>query len=284
MTDQFVSIKNCNIRYRDTGGKRQTILFSHGIGASLEFWKPLTALLSKKYRCISWDYPGHGLSDFLDENSSNKYSADTFAMYASELLIKLKANDTLLVGNSLGALISNRIIALEKNSISGLCLLNSAGLGQKNPTAFKMMTLPILGKIIAKPNQMAIDQQINAIFHEPNLISNELKTTIERNVMRDGAQAAFLKAIKELTNFKGQKISIIKKSFNVLRNVKVPILFIHGRQDKVIPLSHSEKSYELIKNSSLLVIDNCGHTPQIEEPQQVANAIEEMLEVQLRML
>jgi len=281
MSDQYISIRNCNIRYHDTGGNRQTILFSHGIGASLEFWLPLTALLSKKYRCISWDFPGHGLSDFIDQSldgdSNDKYSADDFAIYASELLTKLKANDTLLVGNSLGALTSNRIIALEKNNINGLCLLNSAGLGQESPTVFKMMTLPVLGKIIAKPNQMAIDQQIGAIFHQSDLISNELKVTIKRNVMRQGAQATFLKAVKELTNIKGQKVSDIRKSLDILKNVTVPILFLHGRQDKVIPLSHSEKSHKQIKNSSLLVIDDCGHTPQIEKPQQVANAIEEVL-------
>jgi pimeloyl-ACP methyl ester carboxylesterase len=41
---------------------------------------------------------------------------------------------------------------------------------------------------------------------------------------------------------------------------------LHGRQDRVIPFAHSERAHKLAPAGGLQLVDDCGHTPQLEQP------------------
>ena len=55
--------------------------------------------------------------------------------------------------------------------------------------------------------------------------------------------------------------------------IAAPTLIIWGRDDKLIPLSFAERFHQEIANSQLRIIDNCGHMPQVECPNEFANAV-----------
>lgn len=260
-----LTINHCKIRYKDTGGSGPVVLFTHGIGGSLETWDALLPSLSQNYRCITWDFPGHGLS----ENYQKAYSAEQFAQLAWELLNALDVKEASLVGNSLGACTSVLMSELQPERTLRLALLNSAGLGQEAPLPFRLMTLPLLGNLMSKPGKMAIDQQINAIFYDSAAISDTMKQVIERNVLREGGQQAFLQTVRQATHFSGQNKTMVGHTLAILRSIEIPVLFIHGRQDAVIPVEHSEKAQAITPHSSLLIFEDCGHTPQVEKPEQL---------------
>jgi pimeloyl-ACP methyl ester carboxylesterase len=48
---------------------------------------------------------------------------------------------------------------------------------------------------------------------------------------------------------------------------------LHGRQDRVIPFAHSERAHALAPASRLQLVDDCGHTPQLERPDIVNAAL-----------
>jgi len=58
-----------------------------------------------------------------------------------------------------------------------------------------------------------------------------------------------------------------------LEKIKLPTLIVWGRLDKITPLSDSQKLNQLIKNSSLSVIEEARHAPQFSNPQQVIGTI-----------
>jgi pimeloyl-ACP methyl ester carboxylesterase len=59
--------------------------------------------------------------------------------------------------------------------------------------------------------------------------------------------------------------------------VKVPTLIVWGRQDAIIPLNCGELYHRAIATSTLHVIDRCGHSPALEQPQEFLKAVLEFL-------
>ena len=59
------------------------------------------------------------------------------------------------------------------------------------------------------------------------------------------------------------------------RRIDAPILIVHGRQDP-IPLLSSEECASAL-HATLVVIDQCGHVPYVEQPDALFGAIEEFL-------
>lgn len=266
MSDLYVTVKNVELRYRDTGGLGPALLLTHGIGSSLETWWQQEATLGKQFRVISWDLPGHGLSEF----GQQPYNPDKFAAIAWALLDALNINRVTLGGNSLGAAISIRMMGMQPASVSSLVLLNSATLGRETPLPFKLMLMPVVGALLTKPTQRGVDMQLQAIFHPNYPISEETKAIVKRNVFRSGAQQAFVNTLKTQATVFGQRREEVARSRTVLQKATCPVVFAHGRQDSVLPVKHSELAHEQLPGSRLHIFEQCGHTPQIEKPDEVS--------------
>ncbi|HEX7658737.1 MAG TPA: alpha/beta hydrolase [Pseudonocardiaceae bacterium] len=57
-----------------------------------------------------------------------------------------------------------------------------------------------------------------------------------------------------------------------------PALFVHGRDDKVIPPSASETAAVAMPNARLVMIEECGHWVQIEHTDEFCRLVVEFLE------
>jgi pimeloyl-ACP methyl ester carboxylesterase len=58
-----------------------------------------------------------------------------------------------------------------------------------------------------------------------------------------------------------------------LQGVKVPTLIVWGKQDAIVPLNCAELYQRALVNSTLHVIDRCGHSPALEKPQQFLQVV-----------
>jgi len=274
MNCQYLTIDGCKIRYLDNEKSGPVLFLSHGVGASLEFWGALITRQDNPFRMIAWDFPGHGLSDFLDDK---EYRLDVFAQYAWQLLDHLKVNHVSLMGNSLGGAVSLRMLKQQAQRVDKLVLLNAALLGQDAPLPFRLMNIPFLGECMTKSVDMAFKQQVEAIFAKSYVLTNKLSEVIQRNVTREGAQAAFLANIRQFTTLCGQVKPLVVESHQIMSSMTKPILFVHGSEDTVIPLSHSENAHHLVKHSELIVMENCGHSPHVEKVPELMQALNALL-------
>lgn len=263
MTDPFALIDGTRVRYRDSGGSGPAVLMTHGIGESLEFWHRQFDAMGLSLRLIAWDLPGHGLSDARHD----AMDLEGQAAVAWKLLDRLGVGRVHLVGNSLGAAMSLRMAALAPGRVATLLLANSAALGTEVFKPFRLMSLPLLGELMNLPGPTAVAQQIKAIVHRPGTISPEVRAAIERNVQRPGGSRHFLALLRGLTSWRGQHDLGWRRSHAILRHLAgLPVLFVHGEHDVVLPVAHSRRAHELARGSELVVLADCGHTPQLEQP------------------
>lgn len=263
MGDQFADIDGTQIRYRDSGGAGPAVLMTHGIAESLEFWHRQFDALGRSLRLIAWDLPGHGLSD----ERAGAMDLEGQAAVAWKLLDHLGVERAHLVGNSLGAAMSLRMVAQVPGRVASLLLANSAALGSEVFGAFRLMTLPLLGELMNKPGPTAVAQQIKAIVHRPEAITPEVRAAIERNVRRPGGGRHFLTLLRGLTSLRGQRSGVWQRSHDILHQLPgLPVLIVHGEHDVVLPVEHSRRAHAIARGSELQVLADCGHTPQLEQP------------------
>ncbi len=273
MDDLWLKLGNCAIRYRDTGGPGPVVLLTHGVSASLETWEAQLASAGSQLRLITWDLPGHGLSDFGDQ----PYGPAKFAQVGWQLLDALNIERVALTGNSLGGAISIAMADMRPENVTHLCLLCAATLNTEFVLPLRLASPSVLSSIMSSLGDMAVQQHIQTLFHESYVATPRVKKIIERNMMRPGAQAAFVNTLYEMTTFGGQRQSIVTQTQEILSAITVPVLFIHGRQDLVIPLAHSEFAQTITPGSKLEILEDCGHTPQIEKPEFINNALVEFV-------
>lgn len=260
MTDQWVSVGGVRIRYVDTGGEGVPILLCSGIGGSLELWSRQLETLGDGLRLVAWDYPGHGLSGPGDRI----HDPDSYAVFALDVMDALGLERVVVVGNSLGGAIALRMAGLAPDRVVGMVLASPAMTGPEVFLPFRLMTLPLLGEVMTKPGKLSVEQQIAALFHDPAVATDDLRRVIWRNVHKDGAARALLATLRKTAWIGGVRRSYWLRSRDLLRSSTCPILFIHGKQDVVLPFQHSVDCSVLAPRSRVKLIEGCGHTPQME--------------------
>ena len=66
---------------------------------------------------------------------------------------------------------------------------------------------------------------------------------------------------------------------HVLRRLrKLPTLIVWGREDAIVPLSAGEAYHRAIPGSRLVVLDHCGHRPEIEQADEFVRVVCEFLQ------
>ena len=97
MESKNLNILNTEVRYIDQGTGTPVILL-HGYLESLEIWHPFAEKLSKTFRVICPDLPGHGHSGIVE----SVHTMDLMALIIKELLIKLSLDKSVIIGHSMG--------------------------------------------------------------------------------------------------------------------------------------------------------------------------------------
>ncbi len=261
MIDRRITVSGVEIRYVDTGGDGTPVLLSSGIGGSLELWSRQVEALGDHLRLIAWDYPGHGLSG---EGSSPSHDPNTLAVLALQFMDALGLERVIAVGNSLGGAVSLRMAGRAPDRVVGLVLASPAMMGPEVFLPFRLMSLPGLGEVMNRPGKLAVEQQIAALFHDPRVATDDLRAVIWRNVQRPGAAKALLATMRQTLTLAGVRKSYWAQSLDLLKSATCQVLLIHGKQDKVLPFQQSVENLSLLKHGNLTLIDQCGHTPQIE--------------------
>ncbi|WP_223267221.1 alpha/beta fold hydrolase [Polaribacter sp. IC073] len=249
------------MHYRDEG-KGFPIVLIHGTAASLHTWNDWTKELSKNYRVIRLDLPAFGLTG---PNNNADYSIENYTNFLHQFLRKMKVDKFHLVGNSLGGNIAWNYAAEYPSKIKKLILIAASGLptNKPQPAIFKMAKTPILNSLFLYVTpKFIIRKNIEQVYADKTKVSDALITRYHEMSLRAGNRKAFIDRAK--TDFKlGENENLAK-----LKSVKTPTLLIWGAKDIWIPLGNGKRMDSILQNSKLVVLENSGHVPMEENPEE----------------
>ncbi|WP_293794207.1 alpha/beta hydrolase [uncultured Pantoea sp.] len=230
------------------------IVFIHGLlGSHLNWEKQISdAQLQQRYRLITFDMRGHGLSDKPEQESAYR-DGKRWADDLRAVINQIHANKPLLVGWSLGgAVITNYLAAYGDGNISGAIYVD--GVVELNPTLIPAHD--VYGAMTASDLKTHLDGE--RAFLQLCFYQQPDRTTFER-LLANAALAAWpmQRAVPTMT------IALEKG----VKNVRVPLLFIYGEHDALVnPAASLARVKRINSRIQTQMFADSGHAPFIEEP------------------
>jgi pimeloyl-ACP methyl ester carboxylesterase len=274
--ERHIDVGGLPTRYLTTGtiGSPPLVLL-HGIGDNAFVWQWVMAALARTHRVYAPDLPGSGGS----AKPNADYSPAFFTHFAATFLDTLGVEHAAVVGNSLGGLVGLCLALAEPERVTTLGLVSSAGLGREVTYALRSLALPGYGKLAVawgkRPPgaaQRALGRS-TLLFARPWRVPREWLKEQYRLARLPGFLEAQLATVRAQVGLKGQREVLVDR----LSHLKVPTLVVWGTRDRVLPYSHAHGAVARLQRGSLDLIPDCGHSPQVEQPERFVSGLGEFL-------
>jgi pimeloyl-ACP methyl ester carboxylesterase len=259
--------------YKEVYGAGDPILCLHGLGANIYSWRHLIAPFSKNHKLILVDFKGCGRSP---KPRDTHYSTEEKVEDIYRLILEENLTNLTLVGNSLGGAVALLVaIRLEKYQpvrLSKLVLIDSAGDKSNLPPHLNLLRSPLGTTIIyGAPSKLAALMTLRMCYYDRKKITRQQVNAYAAPLANRGGRHALLHTARQCIP------ANVDELIAQIATIKVPTLILWGREDKVIPLKVGQLLHRLIPNSTLEVIEHCGHIPQEEKPDETISHISRFL-------
>jgi len=249
-------VNGIDIHYRDVGEGFPIVLI-HGYTGNSRNWALTAPALAERFRLISVDLRGLGLS--AKPLSEDAYALETMAKDVYELLKSLDVTECVLVGHSMGGMVSQLLVLNHPEIVRALVLVDTAAEVPKG------LLYDERRKQRERLVQIARDQGMGAVFEEqeritplhPALAANPRFVEIWREQFLMTSREAYIAGARGMAS----RRSLLDE----LAAIEIPTLVICGEKDEPF-LDPSRQMHEAIDGSELVIIAGAGHGPQMETP------------------
>ena len=255
--------------YEAGRGNERGILLVHGIGeeAARDF-RDHIAWLQKSFHVVAVDLPGFGQSD----KANVLYSPGNYARVLKHVAGRFLRGPFVLVGHSMGAVVSLRYAASYPEDVRRLVVIDAPGVLHRYSVTSQYLAhlglefVPpaaepadwltnLARKLLAPLEQLHLNPQII-------LSSPQLRETL---LGGDPAKIAGLATVSEDTR-------------QDLPKVRAETLIVWGARDTLAPLRTGKVLALKLPRAQLAVIERAGHEPMLEAPERFRAALEPFLE------
>ncbi len=251
--------------HTEVQGAGPPVLLIHGFGASTYTWRHVMPALAEDFRVVAVDLKGFGQSP---KPRDGRYSILDQVDLIEALIDRLDLQDLTLVGHSYGGgvalLTSLRLLAKDPARLSRLVLIGSAAYEEGTPAFIRLLQIPLLGDLAVRliPEAWQVKHILRKAYYADDKISDEALRAYTAPLEQPGAKHAALhtaRAVRELD------LDALNRQFP---NISVPTFIVWGRQDEIIPLELGQRLAAAIPDSTLRIVENCGHIPHEEQPDE----------------
>ena len=272
-TDQYINVKGVNARYWTSGDKGPILLLIHGFGASVEIWQHNIEPLAKFYRVYAIDLVGFGRTDKYE----GTYTPTFMVQFIDNALTALNLDKVTLIGLSMGGGLSILYNLSFPHKVDKLVLVDSGGLGKEIIFSLRLMSLPFLGELITKPSRTMVYLFFKPAVLNPSQLKGQFTDIYYELFSLPGAQMSMLKVLRSMCTIFGVKQNILNETMMNLHRIISPTLIIWGKQDAIIPLKQAYYAKEKIPDSKLHIVEQCGHMPNFEKPEEFNRVVLDFL-------
>ncbi|TYB60173.1 alpha/beta hydrolase [Nonomuraea sp. PA05] len=282
---RWAALDGDHVHYLDFGGPPggPVVIAVHGLGGSVLNWLAIAPLLTGECRLLAPDLAGHGLT-----RTRNRCST----VAASRLLLDrfvehVAGGPVILMGNSMGGMVSLLEAAERPETVAGLILLDAAtSFGPALPApmvaaVFALYTAPWLGAVVrarrwALTAETAVGFMLRVCCADPSRVPPDIVAEHVR-LTRHRAELAYAEQ-----DFLQAARSVVRTAAGLsyraaIRSVRAPALLVHGDRDLLVPVAGSRALVRSHPSWQLVILGGVGHTPQMEAPRETADAVSRWL-------
>jgi pimeloyl-ACP methyl ester carboxylesterase len=229
---------------------RPPLIFIHGAGGTHLHWPPQVRRLSGQ-RIYAIDLPGHGKSDGVGCQSIADYVCAVL-----EFLDASHMNSAVFIGHSMGSAIALTLALNFPKRVIGIGLVGSGARLRVLPQILENTTSEAMFPLAVK----LINDGAFGSAASPRL--KELATQRMAEVRPSVLHGDFLAC---------NEFDVMQR----LPEISVPTLILCGTEDRMTPLKYSEYLHDKIAASRLVTVPGAGHMVMLEQPDVVAEALDE---------
>ena len=257
-----LNLNDFHMNYVDQG-QGMAVLLIHGFPLDRTIWEPQAQALAGKYRVITPDLRGHGLS----QATPPPYGMDSYVADLIALLDHLGIRRVVVGGLSMGGYVTLAFYHKHPDRVLGLILADTKA-GPDTPEGKKGRD--DMAELARREGAKAVAEKLTPKMFAPTTYENNNALVEQtRRMMEatpvDGIVGA-LNAMRDRPD-----------STPMLSQIRVPSLVVVGQEDTLIPVAESQKMAEQIPGARLAVVPGAGHLSSLEQPEAVTRALREYL-------
>ena len=252
------------------------LILLHGWGDSADCWRPLIPELERRgRRAVALDMPGFGEAARLDRERGVLPQLDRFAAAAIRDVAEREEREVVVAGNSLGGCVAMRAAERAELPIAGIAPVAPAGLDMAQWFTI-IETIPIVRALLRAPVPLpetvvreAVGRAYRSVaFTRPSAVDPTAVASFTRHLAdrRD--------VIRVLATGRRLKPELQDEACFRLGRIACPVLLVWGDADKMVYPSGSERVLREVADVRFEVIPNCGHCPQVERPDALADLLD----------
>ena len=232
------------------------LILIHGSGPGVTAfanWNGVIPTLAAQFHVLAPDMVGFGYTDCPEEIS--EFNLDIWVSHIAGFMDELAIGSASFIGNSFGGALTLALAARHPDKVEKIVLMGAAGL-----------SFPISDGLLKvwgyQPSAQAMRDLMETFAFNSGLVTDMIVESRYQASLRPGAQEAFSRLFPEPRQ---ARLDGLATSEDDLRALTQPTLILHGREDKIVPSSVSQRFHALIPNSELHMFGYCGHWTQIEK-------------------
>jgi pimeloyl-ACP methyl ester carboxylesterase len=260
--------------YYEETGKGSPVLLIHGFGASTFTWRHIAPELAKTHRVIAVDLKGFGQSD---KPFDSRYSVFDQAALLAQLIEDKDLHNLTLVGHSFGGGIA-LLLALEANErlkgrLARLVLLDSIAYPQNIPVFFRLLDVPLVSHLGVSmvPASFQTRVALRIAYFDDSKIDQDEVDTYAAPLKTAAGKHAIIYSARQIVPDGLAEISERYKT------IELPTLILWCDHDRIVPFEVGLKLRRTLPNSTLRLVEDCGHMPQEEQPESTLKLLQDFL-------
>jgi pimeloyl-ACP methyl ester carboxylesterase len=281
--------------YLDFGGPAGAplILAVHGLGGAAWNWLAVAPLLASDCRMLAIDLAGHGLSPAAGRSTSVRANRHLLGRFIREVV----QGPVVLMGNSMGGLISLLQTAATPDLIEGLALVDPAlprpllsAVDPRVAMQFAVVALPGLGEaaIARRRRSQSIRDQVYDtlkmctvdINRVPREVIDEGIHSIESRKPGEFGASDILVAGRSLLRIMSRP-AVLRRRF---RSITTPVLLIHGDRDRLVSIKVARAISREFPDWRFEIATDIGHVPMLEAAPWTADVVISWLTREVKLL
>ena len=255
-------------------GEGTPVLLIHGFGTNSFTWRHVAPDLARDHKVIAVDLKGFGHSD---KPFDERYAASDQAELLTQLIVDRDLHDLTIVGHSYGGGVA-LLLALEadnrlKGRIAKLVLLDTIAYPQAIPVFFKLLDTPVVSQVGVRmaPPTAQVKMALRIAYYDNSKIApDEVKAYAEPMETAAGKHALIYSARQIMP----EDVEQIAARYST---IALPTLILWCDHDRIVPVEIGLKLEREMPNASFRIINQCGHMPQEEQPEETMLQIRQFL-------
>lgn len=271
------------VHYVDHGGPADgpLLVCVHGLGGSLVNWAALAPRLTGTVRLVALDLAGFGQTRAVGRSASVISNQRLLHRFLTEVI----AQPAILVGNSMGGIITTLQAHAHPETVAGAVLIDPAlPIARARPdplvtAMFAMYAVPPVGRAALRarrgrstPRQAAMEVLRLCCVDADRVPAEVIDQHVEVARLRRSyteVDDAMLDAARSLMRV----LALRRRHLAMLAGMKGPVLLLHGEKDRLVSVASARSTARANPGWRFEIAEDVGHVPQLEVPEWTAERI-----------